>query len=146
MSELSYTSKTKTLAAPAATAFNALSDMSRLEPMKDQLPPEALEKVKDMEFTPDAISFTADPVGRVTFKIIEREPNKTIKFGLEGVPIQANFWIQLVEKPETPGVSYMRLVLKADVPLMVKMMLGKKLDKVPEGLDQFADGIARAFG
>ena len=69
--------------------------------------------------------------------IIEREENKCIKFATEQSPIDANLWIQVL--PVSTGGSKMRLTLKADLNMMMKMMIGKKLES---GIDQFADMLA----
>ena len=78
-----------------------------------------------------------NPVGNVKFKIIEREEPKTIKFAAEGSPIEINMWIQLVEKEES--LTKMRLTLKADLPMMVKMMVDGKLK---DGINKVADVLA----
>ena len=56
--------------------YGKLSDLSNLEAIKDRLPE---DKVKDISFDSDSLSFTVSPVGQLTLKIVEREPNKCIK-------------------------------------------------------------------
>ena len=63
--------------------------------------------------------------------------NKCIKFATEQSPVDANLWIQVL--PVSTGGSKMRLTLKADLNMMMKMMIGKKLE---EGIDKFADMLA----
>ena len=62
----------------------------------------------------------------------------TVKFGAEGIPMDANFWIQLKEL--APNDTRIKLTVKADIPMMFKMMIGKKLQ---DGLDQAADMLAQ---
>jgi carbon monoxide dehydrogenase subunit G len=57
-----------------------------------------------------------------------------------GVPIDFSFWIQLHEV--TPTDTRMRMVLHADLNMMMRMMVGSKLQK---GLDQAAKTFAAAF-
>ena len=70
--------------------------------------------------------------------IVDRIENDTIKFGAEGIPMDANFWIQL--KEVNPTDTRIKLTIKADIPFMFKMMLDKKLQT---GLDQAADMLAQ---
>ena len=57
--------------------YEKLSDLSNLEALKDRLPE---DKVKDISFDSDTLSFSVAPVGQLTLKIVEREPSKCIKF------------------------------------------------------------------
>ena len=63
--------------------------------------------------------------------------NSNSKFATEQSPVDANLWIQVL--PVSTGGSKMRLTLKADLNMMMKMMIGKKLE---EGIDKFADMLA----
>ena len=65
--------------------FTMLSDLSNLERIKDRIPQ---DKIKNFEFDSDTCSFAVDPVGKITFQIVEREPNKLIKFTTPNSPVQ----------------------------------------------------------
>ena len=130
-----YVSDVKRIGAYAHMVFGKLSDLSNVETMKDKIPAEA--GLKDLTCDKDSISFNVNPVGNVKFKIIEREEPKTIKFAADGSPIEVNMWIQLVEKEE--NLTKMRLTLKADLPMMVKMMVDGKLK---DGINKVADVLA----
>ena len=73
--------------------YEKLSDLSNLEALKDRLPE---DKVKDISFDSDTLSFSVAPVGQLTLKIVEREPSKCIKFETTNSPLPFNLWIQLV--------------------------------------------------
>ena len=64
--------------------YEKLSDLSNLEALKDRLPE---DKVKDISFDSDTLSFSVAPVGQLTLKIVEREPSKCIKFETTNSPI-----------------------------------------------------------
>ena len=130
-----YVSDVKQIVANAHKVFAKLSDLSNVEAMKGKIPAEA--GLKDLTCDKDSISFNVNPVGNVKFKIIEREKPKTIKFAADGSPIEVNMWIQLVEKEE--NLTKMRLTLKADLPMMVKMMVDGKLK---DGINKVADVLA----
>lgn len=116
--------------------FSILSDLSNLERVKDKLPE---DKVKNMTFDRDSCSFeiAGAPLGPVTIKIIEREPNKTIKFGSDQSPIPFNLWIQLKSTGESE--TCMKLTIKAEINMMIKMMVEKPLK---EGLDKAVKMLA----
>lgn len=75
--------------------FTMLSDLSNLERIKDRIPQ---DKIKNFEFDSDTCSFAVDPVGKITFQIVEREPNKLIKFTTTNSPVPL-----LVDTIETGG-------------------------------------------
>lgn len=57
--------------------YTKLSDLSNLESVKDRIPQ---DKVKDISFDSDTLTFSVEPVGKITLQVIEREPFKCIKF------------------------------------------------------------------
>lgn len=77
--------------------YAKLSDLSNLESMKDRIPQ---DKVKDISFDSDTLTFSVDPVGKITLQVIEREPFKCIKFETTQSPLPFNLWIQLVPDSE----------------------------------------------
>ena len=137
-----YESDIKTIFSSEEAVFNQLSDLNNLGKLqnldfegKDQV----ADKLKDMQFDTDSVLFNVEGFGRVGLRVIEREPNKTIKFVGDGTPVAANFWIQL--KSVSENETKMKLTLKAEIPMMIKMMVDKKLK---EGVNMIADVIAKA--
>jgi carbon monoxide dehydrogenase subunit G len=128
-----YESNVVEIQASAQQIFAKLSNLENLQPLLANLPAEATEKVKDIAVTADTCKFTIENFGQMGFKIIEREPNKTIKFTGDNTPVEVYLWIQLVEKEAY--LSKMKVTLKADVPFMLKMMVGSKLK---DGVNQIA--------
>jgi hypothetical protein len=132
-----YESKQKQLFKPQAEIYAMLSDLTQLEKYAAALPAEHKDKIKDLSFTPDSVSFTIDPIGQVILRIVDYETPKMLKFGADNFPIQFNFWIQLVGVADYD--TRMKLTLKADIPFMLKPMIGNKLD---DGIERMADMIA----
>lgn len=133
-----YESNVVEIQASAQQIFAKLSNLENLQPLLANLPAEATEKVKDIAVTADACKFTIENFGQMGFKIIEREPNKTIKFTGDNTPVEVYLWIQLVEKEAY--LSKMKVTLKADVPFMLKMMVGSKLK---DGVNQIATLLSK---
>ena len=136
MSESKYESKITSAACPAQQIYRVLSNMESLEKVKDLIPK---DKVQEMEIEPDRVRIKVDGLAqKITIAIVDRIENDTVKFGAEGIPMDANFWIQL--KEVSPTDTRIKLTVKADIPFMFKMMLDKKLQ---QGLDQAADMLAQ---
>lgn len=136
MSETKYESKITSAPCSAEQIYRVLSNMQNLERVRDMIPQ---DKVQEMEIEPDRVRMKVDGLGqKITIAIVDRIENDTIKFGAEGIPMQANFWIQLKEL--SPVDTRIKLTVKADIPMMFKFMLDKKMQ---EGLDQAADMLAQ---
>ena len=136
-----YESDIKTISSSGEVVFFILSNLSNFNNLQN-LNADAQEKLnqmlKDVEFDENSCRFTVDGVGRVGFRIIEREPFKTIKLEAENSPVAVNGWIQLVQVSETD--TRMKLTLKADIPTMIKVMVDSKLKK---GINTIADTLVQ---
>ena len=136
MSESKYESKITSAPCPAQQIYRVLSNMESLNKVKDLIPK---DKVQEMEIEPDRVRLKVDGLAqKITIVIVDRIENDTIKFGAEGIPMDANFWIQL--KEVSPTDTRIKLTVKADIPFMFKFMVEKKLQ---QGLDQAADMLAQ---
>lgn len=114
--------------------YAKLSDLSNLESMKDRIPQ---DKVKDISFDSDTLTFSVDPVGKITLQVIEREPFKCIKFETTQSPLPFNLWIQLV--PDSEQGCKMKLTIRVDINPFMKAMVQKPLQ---EGIEKMVDMLA----
>ena len=114
--------------------YAKLSDLSNLESMKDRIPQ---DKVKDISFDSDTLTFSVDPVGKITLQVIEREPFKCIKFETTQSPLPFNLWIQLV--PDSEQGCKMKLTIRVDINPFMKAMVQKPMQ---EGIEKMADMLA----
>ena len=136
MSESKYESKISSAPCSAQQIYRVLSDMRSLERVRDLIPQ---DKVQEMDIEADRVRLKVDGLAqKITIAIVDRIENDTIKFGLEGIPMDGNFWIQL--KEVSPTDTRIKLTVKADIPFMFKFMIEKKLQT---GLDQAADMLAQ---
>jgi carbon monoxide dehydrogenase subunit G len=136
MSETKYESKITSAPCSAQQIYRVLSNLQNLERVRDMIPK---DKIQEMEIEPDRVRMKVDGLAqKITIAIVDRIENDTVKFGAEGIPMDANFWIQLKEL--APNDTRIKLTVKADIPMMFKMMIGKKLQ---DGLDQAADMLAQ---
>ena len=96
-------------------------------------------KIENFESDSDSCRFTLGSFGTAEIRIVEREPFKTIKVqGGGGIPIDLTFRIQLL--PVDATMTKMRLTLQTEMGMMVKMMVGNKLE---QGINQLAETLAR---
>lgn len=117
-----FVSEVKTIPYNDDRIFAMLSDLSNLERVKDRIPQ---DKVKDFSFDSDSCSLTVDPVGQITFQIVERDPNKTIKFTTTNSPVPLHLWIQLKQVAEED--TKMKLTVRADLNPFLKPLVSKPL-------------------
>ena len=136
-----YESDVKTISSSGEVVFNILSNLtnfSNLQNMNPDAQGKMSEMLKDVEFDADSCRFSVEGIGRVGFRITEREPFKTIKLEAENSPIAVNGWVQLVEVSEND--TRLKLTLKAEMPMMIKMMADGKLKK---GINTIADALVQ---
>lgn len=129
-----YISKQQQVRCSAAQIFPLISNFSILTPA-------VADKVEEWQATEDYCSFRFKGFG-VGLRIVEREENRHIKVVSDGgsVPADFAFWIQLHEVDCND--TRIRLVFHAELNMMMRMMIGGKIQK---GLDQAVEGLAAAF-
>lgn len=129
-----FESSVKVIPYSQERVYDRLADLSNLESIKDRLPQ---DKVKDMSFDTDTLSFNVDPVGQLTLKIIEREPCKCIKFETINSPLPFNMWIQIVSSADEE--CKLKITIGLDINPFMKAMVQKPLQ---EGLEKMADMLS----
>ena len=146
------TSSVQAVNAPVQRVYATLSNFENLRPaierlrndsnlhekLREEGHADAIELLSQIELTADTISIPAPMLGTVSMKVIDREENKCIKIQTEQSPIAATLWIQCL--PVTEYTSKLRLTIDADIPFMLKAMVGSK---VKNGIEKLAEGLAR---
>ena len=130
-----YESKQQQIFKPAARIFPFISRF-------DMLTPALQDKVEEWSATEDTCSFKVKGF-TVALRIVERVENKHIKISGDegaGVPVDFYLWIQLHEVSECD--TRIRMVLHAELNMMMRMMIGSKIQG---GLDKAVEGLAQAF-
>ena len=129
-----YESKQQQINHPASLIFPIISRM-------DFLTPAMQDKVEEWQATPDTCSFKGKGF-KVSLRIADKVENKHVKIVADegGLPIDFTFWIQLHEVSSLD--TRVRMVLHAELNMMMKMMVGSKLQ---EGLDKAVEGLAVAL-
>ena len=133
-----YESDIKAISSNEEVVFGILSDLKNLENLASN--PSLQDKARELNFDSDSCSFVVDGFGKMGFRIVERESFKTIKLISENAPIEVMVWIQL--KAVDENNTNMKLTVKAELPMMIKMMVDKKLQ---EGVNSIADLLAKTL-
>ena len=129
-----YISKQHQVLRPAEQIYTVISRF-------DNLTPALADRVEEWQATEDTCSFKAKGF-TVRLRMEEREAPRHVKVvGDEGgLPMDFAFWIQLHKVSDSD--TRMRLVLHIELNMMMKMMIGGKLQ---DAIDQIAEGIAKAL-
>ncbi len=135
-----YSGKPATIHRSAADLFDKFADLTVLEERIKELPAEAREKLQNVNFTTDTISFEAPAVGVMTLKVTERVPNNLIKFEAQNSPIP--FGIDFHIKTISEDKSEVSTEFNVDVPLMLRPLIGNKLQ---EAADKFSETMGTFF-
>lgn len=128
-----YESKQQQILRPASQIYAVVSRFDNFTPiLKD--------KVEEWQADEDSCSFKVKGF-TMSLRMIDREESKFVKIVGEGVtPVDFTFWLQLHEV--TPTDTRIRLVLHVELNMMMRMMIGGKLQKA---LDQIVEQIAQGF-
>ena len=128
-----YDSKQQQILRPASQIYAVVSRFDNFTPiLKD--------KVEEWQADEDSCSFKVKGF-TMSLRMIDREEPKFVKIVGEGVtPVDFTFWLQLHEV--TPTDTRIRLVLHVELNMMMRMMIGGKLQKA---LDQIVEQIAQGF-
>ena len=129
-----FESSVKVIPYSQERVYNKLSDLSNLEAVKDRLPK---DKVQDLSFDSDTLSFSVSPVGKLTLQIVEREPSKCVKLETTNSPLPFNMWIQLVATGEEE--CKVKVTIGMDINPFMKAMVQKPLQ---EGLEKMVEMLA----
>ena len=136
MAATKYESKIGQIPHEDKVVYAVLSNLENLQRFSEMIPK---DKVKEMEITADYIRIKIDGMAqKFTIRIVEKEEYKTIKFGVDNIPMAVNMWIQLKQVDEQD--TRIKLTIKADIPMMFRMMFEKKLQ---QGLDQAVDMLCQ---
>ena len=145
-----YESEIKQVPFSQSAVYAKLSDLTNLAVIKERfddpnvqakIPADKIEEVRNavnqMEFTTDTVSAPAGPIGTIAVQIVDREPEKCVKFTSTNSPVSFKLWVQVLPTGDTS--SKLKVTIDADLNFFMKQMVGSHLEK---GVDKFADMLA----
>ena len=145
-----YESQIKQVPYSQSAVYAKLADLTNLAVIKERfddpnvqakIPADKVEEVRNavnqMEFTADTVSAPAGPIGTIAVQIVDREPEKCVKFTSTNSPVGFKLWVQVL--PTSDTTSKIKVTIDADLNFFMKQMVGNHLEK---GVDKFADMLA----
>ena len=145
-----YESQIKQVPYTQSAVYAKISDLTNLAVIKErfddpnvqaQMPVDKIEEIRgavqQMEFTTDTVTAPAGPIGTIAVQIVDREPEKCVKFASTNSPVSFKLWIQVL--PISDTASKMKVTIDADLNIFMKQMVGPHLQK---GVNKFADMLA----
>ena len=152
-----YESGIKQVPYSQGAVYAKLSDLTSLAVIKERfdapdiqekiaagelnIPADKMEEVRNvvsqMEFTADTLSAPAGPIGTISVQIVEREPEKCVKFTSTNSPVGFKLWVQML--PTSDTTCKIKVTIDADLNFFMKQVVGSHLEK---GVDKFADMLA----
>ena len=145
-----YESQVKQVPFSQSAVYSKVSDLSNLAIIRErindpniqsQIPADKIDEVRraveQMEFTTDTLSGPVGPIGTIAVKVVEREPEKCVKFASTNSPVSFKLWIQML--PTSEDSCKIKVTIDADLNFFMKQVLDKPLKN---GVDKFADMLA----
>lgn len=133
----SYKSEPQTIACAIGTVWAKLSNpeviKQQLDEHKDQLPDEARQNLEKATFSADGITIES-PMGPVKLAVADKVEPTHVTFEAQGVPVQINVQVDL--KPIDDATTSAVASINADIPLMLRGMVGGKLKEAANKFGQ----------
>ena len=132
---IEFNSDLKTIYHSDRDIFRVLSDLRNLDFVKEFIPE---DQIKEFVFDKDSVSFRIDAIGKMTFLVIERQPESLIRFKSEKLPFDVFLEIQLQLKSEEE--TELIMMVQSDIsPFMrgiVEKPMREAVDKISDALTQ----------
>ncbi|MDR0712646.1 MAG: SRPBCC family protein [Bacteroidales bacterium] len=114
--------------------YDFVSDCNNFKPLANHGP------VKDWTSDSDSCGFSVENIGRLSFRIVDREPGKFVKFAIDNPQAENVFlWVQL--KDSGLNNTRIKLTTKLNVNPMLKMLISsplkRALDKIVDTLEHY---------
>lgn len=125
----------KNIPHPQEMVYRVLSDLNNLEIVVNRF---AENEINNLEYTDETVSFSIPGVGVVIFRIVEKEPERKIKFVSDNsfIPLSLAVLIEQVDEFS----STLTLSISADINMIMAGMIRKPLK---EGVEKLAQVLAQ---
>ena len=135
-----YESSVKYMPFSQERVYGKLSDPTRLNNLHDRwkaMKDKLQNQVETLSLDRDSITVRIQGFD-LTLRIVERDPNKCIKFEGVNTPVPLKMWIQILPH-ETDEQAKMKLTIRAEVNVFMKSVMKKPLQ---EGVEKLANLLA----
>lgn len=134
-----YTSKAAVLTVTQEGAYRNLTDMQAFQERLKSIPQEYLNQIGNIEFTEDSIKFSTPQVGELQFDVVERIPNTKISYQAARTPIPLSLAVNIGDKD---GVAELTSYIDVEIPVMLRPMIGGKMQEAVDKLNEMMCLIA----
>ena len=132
---IEFSSDVKTIYHTDRDIFRVLSDLRNLDLVKDYIPE---DKIKEFVFDKDSVSFRVDTIGKVTFLVIEKQPESLIRFKSVKLPFDVFLEIQLQLKSEEE--TELTMVVHSDLSPFMRGIVEKPMR---DAVDRISDALTQ---
>lgn len=115
--------------------FRVLSDLRNLELVKEMIPE---DKIKDFNFDRDRVSFNVESIGKVTFLVTIREPNRLVRFKSDRLPFEIFLEINLRSKNDNE--TEMTMLVQSELNPFMRSVVEKPMR---EAVDRISDALVK---
>ena len=132
---IEFNSDLKTIYHSDRDIFRVLSDLRNLDFVKEFIPE---DQIKEFVFDKDSVSFRIDAIGKVTFLVIERQPESLIRFKSEKLPFDVFLEIQLQLKSEEE--TELIMMVQSDISPFMRGIVEKPMR---DAVDRISDALTQ---
>ncbi|MDR1592031.1 MAG: SRPBCC family protein [Prevotellaceae bacterium] len=134
-----YESEIKRIIRSQHELFHYLSDLRNMAVLNEHV---FQEQASNTEHDEDSFTFTHDSIGTVTLHVVEREPDKRIRFTAKIQFVTLDMLIELTAASDSETDMKMTLSFSGNIPHIFKMMIEGKLQNI---VNQIADTLAHSL-
>jgi hypothetical protein len=124
-----FKSDIKTIPYSDEEVYSVLSDLNKLELVKDKIPK---DKVKEIEYDKDSCTLNVPPIGKIRFVVVDRVPCSSIKLRAEQIPFGVNLFVELA--PLSLEQTQIQLRVEADLNPFIRPFVSKPLQEELENI------------
>lgn len=125
-----YSGKPAIINRPDSELFARMANPESFRDQLDKLPKDQLDKIGQVNFTPDSISMTTTQVGEIVFKIRERVDPTKVVFAAENSPVPLEMAINIRHIDDNS--SELTTVITVNIPKIMEPMVGGTMQKAAD--------------
>lgn len=133
-----YKGKPTVVNRPVADIYNRFSNLSSLREVYENNP-NLNRSDAQVKFGDDYLSVTNPQLGEIKFEIVDRQEPSRVAFKAANFPMPLGMVINL--KPITEDSTEISTDIDIELPAMVKMMLGSKIQDVADNFGKLMSGM-----
>lgn len=132
---MKYTGKPYSVKMSREALYQRMSNLSEIRNRMDSIPQDLKARMGTVNFPDDeTLAFSAPGVGDMAFRIVERNPESSVRYQCNTGMMPINVLLEL--EPYGTDETNVIASIEADIPMMLRPMIGGKLQ---EAADKFGE-------